>query len=139
MKNVKIIVDTNVLMSGLFFGGVPKNIVDLVIDDLFECYASIDILSEYRKTYEKMKNQWFKPDSQISIDSFIANTILIFPSTPIRVCRDEDDNKFIECAETCDADFIITGDKDLLVLQKYKNIEIVTSKEFVDLINSEIS
>ena len=139
MKNVKIIVDTNVLMSGLFFGGVPKDIVDLVIDDLFECYASIDILSEYRKTYEKMKNHWFKPDSQISIDSFIANTILIFPSTPIRVCRDEDDNKFIECAETCDADFIITGDKDLLVLQRYKNIEIVTPKEFVDLINNEIS
>ena len=126
-------------MSGVFFGGMPKAIVSLVIGNQLKCYTSFTLVAEYRKTYEKMKRHWFKPESQMALDSFIANAILVFPSSTINICRDEDDNKFIECAVDCDADYIITGDKDLLVLEKYNDIEIITPKEFLDLYNCEIS
>ena len=50
----------------------------------------------------------------------------------IDICRDPDDNKFLECAVDAKAIYIVSGDKDLLTLEKYANVEIITAREFCD-------
>ena len=55
----------------------------------------------------------------------------IVPSSQIHVCRDPDDDKFLDCAVDGDCVFITTGDKDLLSLEEYEGIKIVTAAEFL--------
>lgn len=55
---------------------------------------------------------------------------IIKPVTHIKICRDHDDDKFLECAKDSHALYIVSGDKDLLVIGQYKNVQIVTAKEF---------
>ena len=61
---------------------------------------------------------------------FIAKLDMIEPVSKIEVCRDPDDNKFIECAVDAKAVYIVSGDKDLLDIQRYENVEIITAAEF---------
>lgn len=57
---------------------------------------------------------------------------IIEPITHIEICRDPDDDKFLECAKDSHALYIVSGDKDLLVLKEYENIQIVTAKDFCE-------
>lgn len=52
------------------------------------------------------------------------------PTTHVNICRDPDDNKFLECAKNSHALCIVSGEKDLLVIEQYGNIQIVTAKNF---------
>ncbi len=62
-----------------------------------------------------------------------ASLKLIDGKSKIEICRDPDDNKFIECAVDSRAIYIVSGDKDLLDIKKYKDIKILTAKEFCDM------
>lgn len=57
---------------------------------------------------------------------------IIEPVTHVEICRDSDDNKFLECAEDSHALYIVSGDKDLLVIERYENVQIVTVKDFCE-------
>ena len=57
---------------------------------------------------------------------------IIEPVSHIEVCRDPDDDKFLECARDSHALYVVSGDKDLLVIEKYENIQIVTAKDFCE-------
>ena len=54
------------------------------------------------------------------------------PTTHVNICRDPDDNKFLECAKDSHALYIVSGEKDLLVIEQYGNIQIVTAKNFYE-------
>ncbi len=57
---------------------------------------------------------------------------VIEPPSHIKVCRDPDDDKFLECAKDSRAFYIVSGDKDLLVIKQYENIQIITAKDFYE-------
>ncbi len=57
---------------------------------------------------------------------------IIEPVTHVEICRDPDDNKFLECAKDSHALYIVSGDKDLLVIKEYENIQIMTAKDFCE-------
>ena len=108
----------------------------MVIDKQIEAYINFEILFEYQQIHSKFR---VASGERAGIDTFLENANIVLSKTSINLCRDKDDNKFIECAVDCDANYIITGDKDLLVLEKYNDIGIVTPKEFLDLYNNGIS
>ena len=58
--------------------------------------------------------------------------LVIAPKITVKVCRDEKDNKFLECAESAKADYIVSGDEDLLYLKEFKSTRIITAKEFLE-------
>ncbi|MBI2176167.1 putative toxin-antitoxin system toxin component, PIN family [Candidatus Woesearchaeota archaeon] len=60
--------------------------------------------------------------------------LVIAPKLNIKVCRDEKDNKFLECAENAKADYIISGDDDLLSLKEHKGIPIVRTSKILHLL-----
>ncbi|MBR0260747.1 MAG: putative toxin-antitoxin system toxin component, PIN family [Selenomonadaceae bacterium] len=129
---MKIVIDTNVLISATFFGGMPRKVINLVIDETVSAYMNAEILAEYEKTSLKMKskNKW--RINQILFDKFLSEVKMVDSVTTVNICRDPDDNKFIACAVDAKAIYIVSGDKDLLTVKNYDEIEIVTAKEFYE-------
>lgn len=127
---MKIVVDTNVLISGVFFGGFPKKILSASVKGRIRTCASMEILNEYQEIIQEMVQR-----RQGHIDASILNPLIqsmeiIEPISQIEICRDPDDNKFINCARDAHAIYIVSGDKDLLTIQQFENISIVTAKDF---------
>lgn len=129
---MRIVVDTNVLISGVFFGGFPRKILRASVEGRVRACASMEILNEYQEIIREMVRR-----KQGNIDVSILNPLIrsmevIEPASKIEICRDPDDDKFINCARDAQAMYIVSGDKDLLVIQQFENISIVTAKEFCE-------
>lgn len=128
---MKIVIDTNVVASAIFFGGKPRELLEMLVSKELEAYASSEIVDEYRETVEELQDRYPGKSIAIPLTLIVSAMKIIEPSSHMDVCRDPDDNKFIECA--CDAKcvYIVSGDKDLLSVGKYKNIKIVTVADFL--------
>ncbi len=129
---MRIVVDTNVLISGIFFGGFPEKILRASVEGKIRACASMEILNEYQEIIREMVRR-----KQGNIDVSILNPLIrsmevIEPASKTEICRDPDDDKFINCARDAQAMYIVSGDKDLLVIQQFENISIVTAKEFCE-------
>lgn len=66
------------------------------------------------------------------LSPLIKTMEIIEPVTQIEICRDPDDNKFLGCARDSHALYIVSGDKDLLVIERFGNVQIVTAKDFCE-------
>lgn len=134
---LNIVVDTNQFLSVFVFRGMMMQAVfDLVRDKKIHLYISPALQDEIAE-----KLQCYKADEQIhnTVILFIKKRgILIEPTVKIDVCRDLEDNFVLELAETTEADYIITRDKDLLELPqgKWKSTKIMRSEEFLPLLRS---
>ena len=129
---MKIVVDTNVLISGIFFGGFPRAVIEGIVNKTVEASASIEIIKEYEEIVHEMISRKQGHLSEDVLSLFVQSLEIIVPQSSISVCRDSADNKFLECAVDSKAMLVVSGDKDLLVLKKIDDIEIVTAKEFVE-------
>lgn len=127
---MKIVIDTNVVISAIFFGGNPRKVVEAVLDEKLTACANQEIIDEYLEIIEEMikrkqgnldNNSFTKFISRLEIKEQVSHDI---------VSRDPEDDKFINCALDTKSLFIVSGDNDLLVLKKYKDIEIITAQEF---------
>ncbi len=127
---MKIVIDTNIVISGLFFGGYPRKVVESVVNNEFSAYASKPIIDEYLEIVDEMINNKGGGLNKNILMPFINKLNIINPTTTIRTCRDKDDNKFIECALDSKSQYIISGDRDLLDLKTFKHISIITAHEF---------
>lgn len=129
---MRIVIDTNVVISGVFFGGMPRKVLTAVVNESVSAYASKEIVDEYNGIIQEMISR-----KQGHIDISILTPLIqymeiIEPETRVKVCRDKDDNKFIECAVDAKALYIVSGDKDLLDIEEYKGIKVITAKEFCE-------
>ncbi len=135
---MKVVLDTNVLASGIFWGGVPFKIIKLWQEEKIELFVSSQILDEYLRTIQKLTQKLNRNDLYEDWISLIsAKTTLISIKKSFHVCRDPHDNKFIDCAIASKAKYIITGDNDLLVLQKIMNVQIVKPISFLSIFSKK--
>jgi putative PIN family toxin of toxin-antitoxin system len=130
---MRVILDTNVFISGIFFSGPPSQILKAWANQSFQIVLSQQILDEYQRVAEDLSSKFQ------TIDVFpIIELITIhgqFVDTQrfnIPVCEDPDDNKFIECAVAGNCKIIISGDKHLLKLPGYHGITILNPRNFVE-------
>jgi putative PIN family toxin of toxin-antitoxin system len=130
---MKIVIDTNVLVSAVFFDGLPEKLVDLILSGTVSIVVSEDLLDEYKATIQDMLNKAAKSAPRFSLTPLLEHSVKIKPKSEIQVCRDRDDDKFIVCAVDGDCEYIVSGDKDLLSLHSYKNINIVTVRDFLKI------
>ena len=128
---MKILIDTNILISALFFGKFPKEFLNEVLKESFEICINDKIFSEYEKTIAK---KIFKKKilDEILYEKFLGKIRFFESISDLKVCRDPDDDKFINCAIDAKAIYIVSGDNDLLTLKNFAGIEIVTAREFYD-------
>lgn len=134
---LKVVLDTNIFVSSIFWDkGNPHKTVELALDKTIKVYTSIDILKELEKV---LRRDFKEPDelihSQISLVMEYAELIKVDCRLDV-VQDDPDDNKIVECAISAEADFIVTGDPHLLNLKEYKNIKIVSPREFLNFVSS---
>jgi len=133
IKEMKVVIDTNVLISALLFGGTPGKLVPLWKNGRIKPQASKEIIEEYIKVLAYPKFEL----SEAEITYLLHGEILPYfnivapGSGNLLVKDDSSDDKFIHCAETGKAKFIITGDHHLLQLKSYGKIEILGPSDFL--------
>jgi len=128
---LRVVVDTNVYISAIFWGGKPRHLIDLGRDDKIQIFTSEEIEQEIS---DKLMTKFGlnADDAGRVMADFSTFTKSIRVSSRIHVVKDDpDDNKFIECAVECGAEFIISGDKHLLRMKKYKGINIMNAATFL--------
>lgn len=128
---MRIVIDTNVLVSGIFFGDQPRRVLEAVWRDRVVAYATPDILGEYAEVEAELLRRGQGHLDRSALDLITSRLEVIAPKTQVSVCRDPDDDKFIGCALDAKAIYIVSGDKDLLTLGKYAVVEMVTAAEFM--------
>ena len=129
---MRIVIDTNVLISGVFFGGFPRKILSAVVGQKITACATAEIINEYEDIVQEMINRKQGHINRTILSPLIKAMEIIEPVTHVEICRDPDDNKFLECAKDSHALYIISGDKDLLIIEKFENVQIVTAKDFCE-------
>jgi putative PIN family toxin of toxin-antitoxin system len=135
-KVTTVVIDTNVVISALLFGGTPGKLVELWQKGHIEPVISEEIMTEYLRvlTYPKFKL------SEEEINYIIHQEILPFFKVvksipgPSIIKKDPDDDKFIQCAEAGNAKTIISGDQHLLALKSYHGITILTPTQFLEIL-----
>lgn len=128
---MKVVVDTNVFISGVFFGGKPRIVLESIVRGDITAFASRAIIEEYSETVQVLVGRKQGSLSQEAVSSFVASLNIVEPRTKVVASRDPDDDKFIECALDSGALYIISGDKDLLILEKYRGVTMITAADFV--------
>ena len=127
----RVVIDTNVWISALVFGGNPGKILDLFIEKQVEVAISEEGLSElHRKIIQKFP--LYAPRLDLLEESLRQDAELVrLGRQTVDASPDPDDNKFIETALIGNCAYIISGDKDLLELKSYQNIQIIKPAAFL--------
>lgn len=134
---MNIVIDINVLISALLFKkSAPAIALDYILDygNLLNSKETIEELKEVlnRDKFNRYNTQEIRNKF---LNKILQHTSIIHIDKEIEKCRDPKDNKFLSLAVSGKADYIVTGDKDLLVLEHIKNIPILTPREFLDSLN----
>ena len=129
--------DTNVLVSGIFWRGIPGAILDFWVEGRFELVISLPILEEYKRTLKDLGASRDPKLADTWIKTILEKTLFVeIPQILGKWSRDPDDDKFIDCALAMHADYLVSGDQDLLDLKGTVDIEIVSPREFLRLVES---
>lgn len=135
-KELRVIIDTNVFVSALI--GKSKTIAHLYepfLDVEFTPLLSFEMMQELVGIIRRPKlKKYLKVEDIKHFEKLIkTDTIPVITSQKVDICRDAKDNMILECAASSKPkpDFIVTGDKDLLVLKTFQKVPIVTPKEFI--------
>jgi uncharacterized protein len=137
---VRVVLDTNVVASAMVSaGGPPAQLFHLWRQEVFDVLVSEPILAEYRRVlhYDRIRRRHGLSDQQIDelIDDFRRFGDLVHVTASIAaITADPDDDMFIECAASGEADYIISGDSHLLDLRRYQHIEILSPSVFLLLL-----
>jgi len=128
---MRVVIDTNVLISGLMFDGLPERVVKLAVGKDNELVISPYIISE---TSSNLRKKFDVKAELIQLFQATMNACQVVYFDPyIHVITDEPDNRVLETAIEGKAEFIITGDKLLLELGNYEGVKIVTPAKFLKL------
>ncbi len=130
---MKVVLDTNVFVSGIFFNGPPFQILQAWRDGMVQLVVSPEILAEYQRVGVILASQHpaihFEP-----VIEFVIQNAAIYSAPPLleSVCDDPDDDKFLACALAGGCNLIVSGDKHLLAASGYRKIEVMKPREFLE-------
>jgi putative PIN family toxin of toxin-antitoxin system len=112
---VRVVLDTNVFISGVFFTGPPYKILEAWRDARIQLVVSPAILEEYKRVGETLATQFPGVDLEPILDFLTLHAEVVAADTMLEpVCRDPDDDKFVACALASGVRHVISGDKHLL-------------------------
>lgn len=134
---MKVVLDTNVFISGLFWTGTPHKIIKAAENKKITIVMTPEILSELVGVLEREKFTPLFREAGTTLDEVIKKVtalVKIFPSSvEFNVIKeDPTDNKFLACALAAQASFIVSGDQHLLKLKSFGKIPILTPRQFLN-------
>lgn len=131
MKHL-IVVDTNVWFSGFFWKGTAFQVLErLYAKECIACFSP-KTFTEWEKILWEGAQKLGETDRYFVYRRDVKQRALfVEPVERVTVCRDSKDNQFLEVAAVCETAFLVTGDKDLLSLKKFRTTKIVTPRQFL--------
>ncbi len=134
MRVKRLVIDTNVLISALLVRtGTPRQVLDRLAEDAATLLFSEETFTELATRLAKPKFDRYRTPQQM--DAFLGWLLelgeWIDPAITVEACRDRDDDKFLALALAGDAEALITGDDDLLTLNPFEGVPILTPAEFL--------
>lgn len=130
---MKVVLDTNVFVSGVFFGGPPLNCLEAWRDGKIKLLLSPAILDEYQRVLRDLAVGFTGIEVEALLDFIILRSEIVVPPPLHPVIReDPSDNKFLECAVAGKATCIVSGDRHLLKLVEFRGIPILKPREFLE-------
>jgi putative PIN family toxin of toxin-antitoxin system len=133
---IRVVADTNTILSGFLWKGLPGKFLDLAINQHFLLLSSLVLFEELEEVVNRPKFSKTFEEAQILPNDLLTRFRTFVEMIDITqrasvVIRDLDDIPVLNCALSGKADYIVTGDKDLLVLEQFHDISIVTVREFL--------
>jgi putative PIN family toxin of toxin-antitoxin system len=129
---LRVVVDTNVFVSIFQFGGRIGEILDLALQGTVELYTSQPIVEELRGVLRE-KFHWSTERVDDATETLSRFCRFVDPGEPLKVCRDPDDDRVLECALAAGDEAIVSGDRDLLDLGAFRDTPIMSPRRFLDL------
>ncbi|MGN0832920.1 MAG: putative toxin-antitoxin system toxin component, PIN family [Kiritimatiellia bacterium] len=128
---MRAVLDTNVVMSAIFFGGAPLRIVRAAFAKRIELVASREVLAEYREVAQRLHEQFPSVNYRRPLAILESKLTTVRPAgLGGAVCRDPDDDAILACALGGNAKVICSGDGDLLSLDGFRGLEIMRPSDF---------
>ena len=129
---MRAVLDTNVLISGIYFRGLPGKILQACGSRRSQLVVSIQVLEEYLNVAERLATRYADVEYEGILGLIVQNAELVQASDlPEPVSNDPDDDKFLACALASNTRIIVSGDSDLLEVSGYGGIRVLTPKAFV--------
>ena len=130
---MRIVLDMNVFVSAVFFGGVPGRILEAWRDSRLQLVLSAAILDEYQRVGQILSAQYAGVDLEPILALLAVEAEIIeAPALLTPVSADPDDDKFFACASAAGAGVIVSGDKDLLDHDDWQRVRVLRPRQFVD-------
>ncbi len=128
---MRVVLDTNVFVSAVFFGGHPGRVLAAWRDGVIDVVVSDEIIQEYVRVGRRLADQFPGVALWTALDLVAAAAELVAaPPLQETVCRDPDDDKFLACALAAQARYIVSGDRDLLAISPYRGVTVVRPRDF---------
>jgi len=130
---VRLVIDTNVFVSGVFFSGPPHEILKAWRSGHIKLVLSPEILAEYHATGDELSAKFPDVDLNPWLE-LIATVGLLVEAPPLaeQVCTDPDDDKFLACAIASRTKLVTSGDKALLATSGFGGVTVLTPRQFID-------
>lgn len=126
---MRVLLDANVLLSAILFGGIPRRILEAAIDGRLRLVTSRQLLEGFEEILEE-KFGFSKAAAVETRSELEVLADLVEPIEIPQVCRDPDDDHVLAAAAAGEADVIVTGDRDLLSLEWHGDVEILAPASF---------
>ena len=136
---MKIVLDTNVLVSSVIATGVPHEIVVSGFNGEFEIVVSIKTLAEFRTTLLKYPERFHLSESEVQTEVETVRYFATFVEPDIHITvadNDPDDDMFLEAAVAADVDYLVSGDSHLLDLGSFRGVDIVEPRTFYEQLDA---
>jgi len=137
---MKVVADTNTLVSGFLWDGLPARLLDAGLTGCFGLYTSTELLSELDETLcapkfaERLSIRGHTAAGLVRALRFSCHEVVSPPRVAAPELRDSDDLHVLSCAAAVPVDLIVSGDKDLLVLKAFRGIPIVTARRALEIL-----
>jgi len=140
MRNeVRYVFDTNVIISALLFeNSKPAQVLRYALEN-GEVLLSLDLLEELNEVLGRERfNQYVTSEEREEfLEALVERAVLVEITANVQECRDPKDDKVLELALNGEAQYIISGDRDLLVLHPFRDVLVITADELLKTIESE--
>jgi putative PIN family toxin of toxin-antitoxin system len=128
----RVVLDTNILVSGVLFPGKPRAVLDLAIEGKIEAVSSRELLEEFQGVLGRPKFRLQTVEVHAIADELESILTVVFPERRVSAIKDDpDDNAVLECALEARAAMIVTGDSHLLGIEGFEGMRILTADEFL--------
>ena len=138
MSKLRVVFDSNVIISGFLFGGHPARLLEYALASSIHSFTSLPILDEVRNVLQRPKFGLSSEQALTFVEELHELFDVVTPTKRVRIiAADPDDNIILECAQAANAAVIISGDSHLLDLGRWNGIDILTPDATIGMIQSQ--